>query len=105
MQTAALLKKELSVYIAQGVPFTAQIDEKGLLSWGTDPPSSDVLTAIEGGSWRLKVTDQLALAIIRAQTDELDFQQTILFVRAKLFSVGISAEDWTPENHSGEYLS
>ncbi|HRI19743.1 MAG TPA: hypothetical protein PLA68_02260, partial [Panacibacter sp.] len=50
MQAAALLKKELKGYQAQGVPFTAQLDDDGMLSWGIDPAGKDVLENFEGGS-------------------------------------------------------
>ena len=99
-ETAAILEKELAGYSAQGVPFTSQLDKTGLLSWGSDPPESDVLTLIEGGSWRTKVTDQLALAIIRAKADRLDRQQAIHFIQAKLSAAGINTVDWTPMNQS-----
>jgi hypothetical protein len=95
METASFLKKELIGYKTQGVPFTSQIDEQGILSWGVDPADADVLSAIEAGSWRSKVTDQLALAILQVQKDKLNLQQSIQFIRAKLFSVGINIADWT----------
>jgi len=100
METASLLKKELTGYRSQGVPFTSQIDEQGILSWGVDPADTDVLSTIEAGSWRLKVTDQLALVILQAQKDKLNLQRSIQFIKAKLLSVGINTENWT----SVEYL-
>lgn len=103
METATLLKKELTGYKTQGVPFTSQIDEQGMLSWGVDPADSDVLSAIEAGSWRMKVTDQLALAILQAQKDKLNLQQAIPFIRAKLLSAGINTESWTSIEHSKEF--
>jgi hypothetical protein len=95
MDIALILKKELSGFTAQGVPFTAQIDESGLLSWGLDPPDTDVLSQIEAGSWRMKVTDQLALAIIQSRNENLPIEESIAFIRAKLLSVGINIMDWT----------
>ncbi|SRR5579871_1136852 len=95
METALLLKTALSGISAHGVPFTAQIDEAGILSWGVDPAGADVLSIIESGSWRMKVADQLALAILQAKKDGLDFQESIPFIRAKLFSAGINIADWT----------
>jgi hypothetical protein len=53
----------------------------------------------------MKVTDQLALAIIQAQTDQLDWKKAIPFIRAKLFSAGISTEDWTSIDHNEKKLS
>jgi hypothetical protein len=105
METASLLKKELKGYKSQGVPFTSQIDEQGILSWGVDPADSAVLSTIEAGSWRLKVTDQLALAILQAQKDRLNLQLSIQFIRKKLLSVGINTESWTSIEHSKEFSS
>jgi hypothetical protein len=105
MQTATSLKKKLTGYAPQGVAFTAQIDETGILSWGVDPALTDVLSTIEAGSWRLKVTDQLALVIMQAQADQLSLPESIHFIKAKLLSVGINTEDWTSVNYTKEFLS
>src|SRR6266498_471555 len=75
LQAAGELKNKLVDCNVQGVPFTAQIDDKVILSWGVDPPGSDVLDAIEGGSWRCRVTDQIALATILAKAEKLDHGQ------------------------------
>jgi hypothetical protein len=98
MDVADLLKKELGGVTAHGVPFTAQIDESGILSWGIDPADSEVLPSVEAGSWRMKVTDQLALAIGQARADQLDIGRSIQFIRTKLLTLGISTTDWTALN-------
>ena len=98
LQAAEELKNKFNDCKVQGVPFTAQIDDKGILSWGFDPPGTDVLEAIEGGSWRCKVTDQIALAIMQAKTEQLDHRQAIDFIGSKLFVTGIDPYDWTPLN-------
>jgi hypothetical protein len=98
LQTGEELKDKLKDYRVQGVPFTAQIDDKGILSWGVDPPGSDILESIEGGSWRCKVTDQIALAVVQSKTEDLDQRQTIDFISSRLFVAGINPYDWTPSN-------
>ena len=97
-ETALLLERELEGFAAQGVPFTKQLDKKGLLSCGVDPLKQDILKSVDGGSWRIKVTDQLASAIIQAQTDKLNLDDSIEFIRAKLFAGGIDAVNWLPVN-------
>ena len=97
-QAAAAMSAELNGFTPHGVPFTAQIDETGILSWGVDPAETDVLSAIEAGSWRMRVTDHLALAIISAQTDQLDTKQALQFIRAKLYAAGINTEAWAAVN-------
>lgn len=98
MQAATELKNKLRGCKVQGVPFTAQIDDEGILSWGVDPPGSEVLEAIEGGSWRCKVTDQVALAVIQSKTEKLDHNEAIDFIGSRLFVAGINPNDWMPLN-------
>ena len=98
LQAAGELKNKFSHCKTQGVPFTAQIDDTGILSWGFDPPGSDVLDAIEGGSWRCKVTDQIALAVVQAKEDKLDHPQAIDFISSRLFLTGIDPYEWIPLN-------
>ncbi|MCW3120263.1 MAG: hypothetical protein JWM28_4345, partial [Chitinophagaceae bacterium] len=78
------------------VPFSAQLDKSGLLSHGEDPPKADMLDLIEGGSWRTRVTDQLALAILQAKKNQLNWQQSVGFIRAMLLSAGIDSYQWIP---------
>ncbi|HEY2720364.1 MAG TPA: hypothetical protein VGI82_01480 [Chitinophagaceae bacterium] len=98
LQVAEELKEKLKDCKAQGVPFTAQIDDDGILSWGADPPGYIVLEAIEGGSWRCKVTDQIALAITQAKSEKLEDDQAIDFIGSKLFLADIDVYDWAPLN-------
>ncbi len=94
LQTAALLEKELEGCRVQGVPFSSQLDKNGLLSYGIDPPVSEVLDAIEGGSWRTTITDKLALAILHTKRDGLSWQQSLDFIKAFLISDSIDPNKW-----------
>ena len=96
MQTALYLEKELKGFAAQCVPFTCQLDQEGLLSWGLDPSQTDVFALIEGGSWRTAATDQLALAVLQAQAQNISWEEALPFIRAKLFAAGINMNDWSP---------
>ena len=89
--TVQALEKEISKFSAQGVPFTKQFDTRGLLSGGVDPA--------DGGSWRMMLTNQLAKAIIQAKTDRLNIQDTMDFIRAKLYLQGIDINEWVPNEH------
>ena len=82
----------------QGVPFTRQLDKKGILSAGADPLKKDILQSVEGGSWRSRVTEKLAAAIIQAQQNELNQSRSIEFIRAKLIAAGIDVHKWMPIN-------
>jgi hypothetical protein len=94
-ETAATLKQSLSGFAVQGVPFTCQLDDKGLLSWGIDPPKKDVLPSVEAGSWRTYLADQLSLAVVQAQTEFSDWKEALPFIRAKLQTAGIDMTNWT----------
>lgn len=98
LATAAELKDKLSCFKVQGVPFTAQADDNGIVSWGIDPPGTEVLESVEGGSWRCKVTDQLALGILQAKAENLALQQAISFISSRLFVAGINPFNWMPLN-------
>ena len=96
LNTAALLEESLGSYPPQGVPFTMQLDKSGLLSYGEDPPQSEVLKSIDGGSWRASLTDQIALAMNQARSDKLDWQQSIRFIHAMLQTTGVNSHTWAP---------
>ena len=65
---ATRLGDELEGCPAQGVPFTAQIDDDGLLSFGMDPPRARrELFSPNAVSWRAWVTCRLAAALASAR--------------------------------------
>lgn len=67
--TAHALQPVLSDYPAQGVPFTAPIDPRGLLSWGMDPPqSARIFNGDQQESWRHWLAQQLATALQTARS-------------------------------------
>jgi hypothetical protein len=95
MQLSEELKPLLAHRPVHGVPFTGQLDDDGVLSWGVDPSPYEVLNAVEGGSWRTKVTEQLALAISAARHQHAEWTAALPFVTAKLRIAGIDVESWT----------
>jgi hypothetical protein len=96
LQMAAELQHLLANEPVHGVPFTGQLDERGLLSWGVDPASDTVLETVEGGSWRTMVTEQLAVAISAARHHHTTWGDALPFVAAKLQTAGIDMDSWTP---------
>jgi hypothetical protein len=79
---------------AQGVPFTSEIGGDGLLSWGMDPPASEL--AAWGGreSWRLWLTHRLARALLAARSAEGLEPWRFALERVRL--EGIDTGSWTP---------
>jgi hypothetical protein len=97
-EAAAVLRRELAGCEAQGVPFSAGLEETGLLSWGVDPPDNDrALQWLGRESWRIWVAKRLAAALSIAKT-----ARTAAAVEPWRFAIerarrhGIDVETWTP---------
>lgn len=93
-QAASEVQKRLAGMAAHGVPFTAEIADGGLLSWGVDPPRTNGFGWTPGESWRLWVTRRLAQAIVQAR----DADQPWRFAMERLRLEGINPESWTPDS-------
>ena len=106
MDAAGTLKEELKEYEAQGVPFTAQLDNDGMISWGIDPAEKDVLESFEGGSWRAGVTEKLAAAIVQAKADGLTNGEASEYILNKISLEGIDPHSWMPvsKKHAQIYV-
>ncbi|MCB1897290.1 MAG: hypothetical protein H6945_06815 [Zoogloeaceae bacterium] len=93
---AARLQPRLTDCPAQGTPFTAGIGEAGLLSWGMDPPAKDRIpgwTLAE--SWRLWVTNRLAVALRIATASAVDIEPWQFALR-RLGIEGVDVGTWAP---------
>ena len=92
------LRRELAGCDAHGVPFTAPFDDRGLLSWGIDPPESErALRWLGPNSWRSWLSQRLAAAIAVAKS-----AQSASAVEPWRFAIerarrhGVEIETWTP---------
>jgi hypothetical protein len=95
--TAEQLRKELAGCPAQGVPFTADFGSDGLLSWGMDPPAEgQVLPWLGRESWRLWVTNRLAVALIATNTEYTAKLEPWQFALRRLQLEGVDTRTWTP---------
>ncbi len=94
---AARLAAELAGCPGHGVPFTAELaDSDGLLSWGVDPPRSEHgLGWQERESWRLWLTNRLALALVAAKRDGGPLEPW-RFASARIELDGVDATTWAP---------
>ncbi len=79
---------------AQGVPFTAPLDEAGLLTWGIDPPPLAYLTpAFQTQSWRQWITSRVAVALLATKpSSPPDEWPELVFRRLELD--GIDCGTW-----------
>lgn len=96
---AELLAKELRGCPAHGVPFTAPIDDDGVLSWGADPPDSErALSWLDRESWRLWVTKTLAAAMAIAKQSTTAALAPWEFAVERARRHGIDVETWAPSS-------
>ena len=91
-----------------GVPFTAELAGGGLLSWGIDPPrETGSLSWLGGESWRGKLCNKLAMALVQAGIsnhheetrkagDSSQPPYAANFAIQRLRLEGIDTDTWTP---------
>ncbi len=97
-QTAERLSDRLDGCAAQGVPFTADMGNGGLLSWGVDPAAEKgTLSWQERPSWRLWVTNRLATAIVAAKRAHSGVGvEPWRFALERLRLANVDTDTWTP---------
>jgi hypothetical protein len=95
---ADALRRELAGCDAQGVPFTASLDEPGLLSWGVDPPDdARALRWLGRESWRLWLVQRLGAAMAIAKSARsASAIEPWRFAVARARRHGVDVETWTP---------
>lgn len=94
---AARLSHELAGCPGHGVPFTAELaGSDGLLSFGIDPPRPEhALAWQDRESWRLWLTNRLAVALLAARRDGGSLQPW-QYALARLELDGIDPSTWVP---------
>jgi hypothetical protein len=82
---------------AHGVPFTAELTDDGMLSWGMDPPRDQHLLGWqEFESWRLWLTNRLATSLIAARAAKTGPIEPWRFAMERIALEGINTATWTP---------
>jgi hypothetical protein len=96
-ETAAYLTEKLKGCPAHGVPFTAELGAGALLSWGVDPPEEeDLVPWLERESWRLRICNRLAAALVLAKTFDAKGISPSRFAVERLRLEGIDTDTWSP---------
>jgi len=91
------LQGKLAGCPAHGVPFSAAIAGDGLLSWGMDPPRDQLTLAWqERESWRLWLTNRLAVALLAAKAARSNTIEPWQFAMERLELEGVNTSSWTP---------
>lgn len=94
-EAAGRLGDRLAGLPPHGVPFTAEIAGGGLLSWGADPPAAERSPLLGGWeSWRLWLTNRLAVALVAARSEGVAEPWRFALDRMRL--EGVDTETWTP---------
>jgi hypothetical protein len=77
----------------QGVPFSASLDQSGILSWGIDPAEKEIGFGFHvDDSWRIWICNRLAAAL----TDAFDtVSSPWIYALTKIWLAGIDTRTWT----------
>src|SRR5262249_3025563 len=96
-RTAEEIERRLGGLPAHGVPFTAGISDDGLLSWGSDPPRGHASYGRpEQESWRIWVTNRLALALLAARSSGMGSIEPWRFAIERIGLDGVDPRTWAP---------
>jgi hypothetical protein len=97
--TADELGHALSGVQAQGVPFTCNLTEDSLISWGADPP--DDLSTYEldeslDHSWRTWIAHELSKGLFQGCEKACGDVQAYEFALERARLLGVDTENWAP---------
>ncbi|HYC61692.1 MAG TPA: hypothetical protein VEK79_19205 [Thermoanaerobaculia bacterium] len=97
-EVADVLRRELAGCDGHGVPFTAPLDDTGLLAWGVDPPDNErALQWLGRESWRHWLVQRLAAAISIAKTARgQNAIEPWRFAIERARRHGVDVDTWTP---------
>jgi hypothetical protein len=95
-ETARRLSPHLRGIPGHAVPFSAALDDEGLLSCGLDPPRVEWLVRWQAPSWRRWVTDRLAVALISAQLAPPTSREPWQLALDRLGLEGVDTTTWVP---------
>lgn len=98
LQTAAAhLIEKLAGCPSQGIPFTGELESRGLISWGIDPPREQrSVPWLERESWRGRICNRLASALILAKSAQRSKISPSRFAAVRVALEGIDTDTWTP---------
>lgn len=98
LQAARRLSRELAGVAAQGVPFTGQLFDSALISWGVDPGGHGHAAPWAGDeSWRARLTQRLASALAQATRDPGCTVPAWRFAMDRLSLDDVDVGSWSPD--------
>lgn len=84
-----------------GVPFAAQLDSSGLISWGVDPRRTGHLSWHSDDSWRIWVCNRLASALDEAKRSGMPCNLAERYSLVKLWLLGVDTRTWIKRSLPG----
>ncbi len=97
LQAARRLSRDLAGVAAQGVPFTGQLFDSALISWGVDPAGRGRAAPWAGDeSWRAWLTQRLASALAQAARDRGCIVPAWRFAMDRVSLDAVDVESWSP---------
>jgi hypothetical protein len=82
--------------LAHGVPFSATIDDDGMLSWGIDPPRATARVGhYADDSWRMWLCNRLAVALTAAPRNPEMGIEPWRYALTRLWLSGVDTRTWT----------
>lgn len=95
---AEMMRRELAGCDAHGIPFTAALDDSGLLSWGIDPPDNDrALRWLGRDSWRYWLVQRLGAALSIAKSARTQSaMEPWRFAIERVRRQGVDVDTWAP---------
>lgn len=82
---------------AHGVPFSAALDDAGMLSWGVDPSAEEgSVSWYQDDSFRIWVCNRLATALVDARQFPAEGVPAWRYALARLSLSGLDTRTWSP---------
>jgi hypothetical protein len=99
LECARTLAVALRGFPAHGVPFSAVVDDDGLVSWGLDPWNQpNPVAGQRRESWRESLTFRLARAMIIARHSPSEGVTPEAFALARIALDGVDPVTWEPRD-------
>lgn len=88
------IRMKLVSISSHGVPFTAALDDSGLLSWGVDPEKTGHLLWHSDDSWRIWICNRLANSMLDSARHQASSDLAMRYALARLWLSGVNTRVW-----------
>jgi len=96
-----MLRQRLSGLSPHGVPFSAPIDDAGILSWGIDPSrATATIGRYADDSWRIWICNRLAVALIASMHSSEPEAIPWRYALTTISLAGVDTRTWTRHQYA-----